>query len=71
MAEFQPRQFVASGDVVVVLGTSREAPKASGRFVDFRWAHVFTFQNGKIVSFEEPADVTELAAEFRRAQAHT
>jgi hypothetical protein len=31
---------------------------------------VFTFRNGKIVSFEEPADVSELVAEFRRSRAH-
>jgi hypothetical protein len=71
VADFQPREFLAAGDTVVVLGTSREGPKRSGRFVDFRWVHVFTFRSGRIVSVEEPADVTELVAEFRRAQAHT
>ena len=70
IVEFQPMDFLAAGDLVVVLGTSREGPKGSGRFVDFRWVHVFTFQNGRIVSVEEPADVTELVAEFRRSQAH-
>ena len=70
LAEFQPRDFLASGDKVVVLGTSREGPKGSGRLVDFRWVHVFTFRNGRIVAFEEPADVSELVAEFRRSHAH-
>ena len=70
-AEFQPQDFLAAGDKVVVLGTSREGPKGSGRLVDFRWVHVFTFRNGRIVAFEEPADVGELVAEFRRWQAHT
>jgi ketosteroid isomerase-like protein len=37
--------------------------------VNFRWVHVFTFRNGRIVEFEEPADVSELVAEFRRSQA--
>jgi ketosteroid isomerase-like protein len=69
-AEFQPREFLAGGDTVVVLGTSREGPKGTGRLVDFRWVHVFTFRNGKVVAFEEPADVTELVREFRRSQAH-
>ena len=67
-AEFQPRDFLASKDKVVVLGTSREGPKGSGRLVDFRWVHVFTFRNGRIVAFEEPADVSALVAEFRRSQ---
>ena len=51
MADFEPGEFLAAGDVVVVLGTSREGPKGTGRFVDFRWAHVFRFENGRIVSF--------------------
>jgi ketosteroid isomerase-like protein len=69
IAEFNPTDFLAGGDKVVVLGTSREGPKGTGRLVDFRWVHVFTFRNGKVVAFEEPADVGELVAEFRRAQA--
>ena len=69
--EFRPADFLAQGDKVVVLGTSREGPKGSGRVVDFRWVHVFTFRSGKIVAFEEPADVTALVAEFRRARAAT
>ena len=68
IAEFRPTDFFAAGDKVVVLGTSREGPKGRGRLVDFRWVHVFTFRNGKIVEFEEPADVSELVAEFRHAQ---
>jgi uncharacterized protein len=66
--EFRPADFLAQGDKVVVLGTSREGPKGTGRFVDFRWVHVFTFGNGKIVEFEEPADVSALVEEFRRVQ---
>jgi uncharacterized protein len=69
IADFQPRDFLTAGDKVVVLGTSREGPKGSGRLVDFRWVHVFSFRSGKIVAFEEPADVSALVAEFRRSQA--
>ena len=54
---------------MIVFGTSREGPKGSGRLVDFRWVHVLTFRNGRIAAFEEPADVSELVAEFRRSQA--
>ena len=69
MQDFQPSDFLAQGDKVVVLGTSREGPKGTGRLVDFRWVHVFTIRGGKIVSFEEPADVSALVEEFRRASA--
>jgi ketosteroid isomerase-like protein len=67
--DFRPSDFLAQGDTVVVLGTSREGPKGAGRVVDFRWVHVFTLRGGKVVAFEEPADVTALVEEFRRAQA--
>ena len=70
IADFQPHDFLAAGDKVVVLGTSREGPKGSGRLVDFRWVHVFTFRDGRIVAFEEPADVTQLVTEFRRSRTH-
>ena len=69
--DFHPADFFAQGDKVVVLGTSREGPKGSGRLVDFRWAHVFTLRSGKIAGFEEPADVSALVHEFRRVQAGT
>jgi uncharacterized protein len=69
IADFRPTDFFASGDKVVVLGTSREGPRGTGRFVDFRWVHVFTFRNARVVAFDEPADVSQLVAEFHRAQA--
>ena len=67
--DFRPADFLSQGDKVVVLGTSREGPKGTGRLVDFRWVHVFTFRSGKIVEFDEPADVSALVEEFRRVQA--
>lgn len=69
ITKFEPSDFLAQGDKVVVLGTSLERVKATGRSVDFRWVHVFTVRNGRIVAFEEPADVSALVDEFRKAQA--
>ena len=69
--DFRPADFLAQDDRVVVLGTSREGPKGTGRFVDFRWVHVFRLRSGKIVEFEEPADVSALVEEFRRGHART
>src|SRR5688500_197104 len=37
MQEFRPADFLAQGEKVVILGTSREGPKGTGRMVDFRW----------------------------------
>ena len=69
--DFRPTDFLAQGDKVVVLGTSREGPKGMGRLVDFRWVHVFTLRSGKIAEFEEPADVSALVEEFRDVQSRT
>jgi ketosteroid isomerase-like protein len=69
--DFRPVDFLTLDDTVVVLGTSREGPKGTGRLVDFRWVHVFRLQGGRIVEFEEPADVSALVEEFRRAHART
>jgi uncharacterized protein len=68
ITNFEPRDFLAQGDKVVVLGTSLERVKATGNAIDFRWVHVFTLRNGRIVAFEEPADVSGLVDEFRKAQ---
>lgn len=67
--DFRPSHFLTQADKVVVLGTSRERPKGTGRLVHFRWVHVFTLRDGRIVQFEEPADVSALVEEFRAAQA--
>ena len=69
ITNFEPTDFLTQGDKVVVLGTSRERVKATGNVVDFRWVHVFTVRNGRITGFEEPADVSALVDEFRKAQA--
>jgi ketosteroid isomerase-like protein len=53
---------------VVVLGTSVERVKATGNAIDFRWVHIFMIRNGRVASFEEPADVSGLVDDFRRAQ---
>jgi len=69
ISRFHPEQFLAQGETVVVLGTSREGVKTGGTPVDFLWVHVFTIHAGKIVAFEERADVSALVDQFRSAQA--
>lgn len=66
---FEPKEFIAQGDHVVVLGDDTTRVKATGKTVEFRWAHVFTLREGKVVSFEEIGDTTALVAEIRSAHA--
>ena len=66
---FEPKEFVAQGDVVVVVGDDTSRVKATGASVEFEWVHVFTLRDGKIVAFKEYGDVSALVAEVRSARA--
>jgi uncharacterized protein len=46
--QFEPREFVAQGDTVVVLGHERSLVKPTGRMFEQEWAHVYTLRDGKI-----------------------
>src|SRR5829696_2464384 len=50
--QFEPREFVARGDtVVVVVGSERSLSRATGRTIEQEWAHVNTLRDGKIAKF--------------------
>jgi hypothetical protein len=49
--EFEPREFVAQGDAVVVLGLERSLVKPTGRTFEQEWAHVYTLRDGKVAKF--------------------
>ena len=56
--QFEPREFVAQGDTVVVLGFERNLIKPTGRTFEQEWAHVYTLRDGKIAKhrgFEDTA----------------
>ena len=48
MQRFEPRQFIAQGDQVVVLGGDTVKIKATGKVLTEEWAHAFTIRNGKL-----------------------
>jgi uncharacterized protein len=51
--DFSPREFIADGQTVVVLGEEAGTEKNSGFSFSNRWAHVFDVREGKIVRFRE------------------
>ena len=56
--QFEPREFVAQGDMVVVLGFERNFIKPTGRTFEQEWAHVYALRDGKIAKhrgFEDTA----------------
>ena len=65
---FEPHEFVAQGDQVVVLGRETGQVKSTGRTFQSDWAMAFTLRNGKVVRFQEYADTANLEAAFSSAQ---
>ncbi len=53
---FEPQEFIAQGDKVVVLGHYSWRVKATGGEFDSDFAHVVTVKDGKITSFHEYTD---------------
>jgi len=62
---FEPREFIAESDKVVVLGHYGWQVKANGRTFEGDFAHVFTVRNGQIVAFHEYMDSAAVAKAFR------
>jgi ketosteroid isomerase-like protein len=63
---FEPRQFVAQGDTVVVLGSERIRVRATEREYAVEWVLAFTLRDGKIASFREYTDTAAIIAALRR-----
>jgi uncharacterized protein len=53
---FEPTEFIADGDKVVVIGHATWQVKSTGRSFDTPWVHLFTMRDGKIARFEAFAD---------------
>jgi ketosteroid isomerase-like protein len=69
ITRFEPQDFIAQGDKVVVLGEETAVIKATGATLENRWVHIFTVSGGKIVAFEEVFDATPIVSELRSAAA--
>ena len=64
---FEPREFVAQGDTVVVLGYERSLIKPTGRTFEHEWAHVYTLRDGRIAKGRFFEDTAALVAAFDAA----
>ena len=62
--QFEPREYVAQGDTVVVVGFERSLSRATGRTIEQEWAHVNTLRNGKIAKFRAFEDTGAYVAAF-------
>jgi len=61
---FQPDEFFADGDNVIVLGHERMIARATGRVVEANWAQVWTFRDGMVIRYREYTDSAAWEAAF-------
>jgi ketosteroid isomerase-like protein len=65
--QFEPREFIAQGDKVAVLGHYRWRIKPTGRTFESDWVHVFTVRDRRVVHFQEYSDTAAEAEAYRSA----
>ena len=68
---FEPRDFVAQGDRVVVLGHYTANARNTGRTVDADWAMAFTVSNGQVSRFQEYTDTAAASSALASAAVAT
>jgi ketosteroid isomerase-like protein len=59
--DFQPREFIADGDRVLVVGWERAKVKATNKTFEHDWVMAFTVRNGKVASYREYTDTKAIA----------
>ena len=62
---FEPREFIAQGDQVAVIGHYQGTAKTTGRGWDADWVMIFTIRDGKVVRFREYTDNKQLISAFQ------
>lgn len=66
---FEPEEFVAQGDKVVVLGRFTMRIKATGRDFSSRWAHVWNLKDNQVTHFYEYVDTAVVSRAHTAARA--
>ena len=66
---FAPTEFIADGDRVVALGSSKGRVKSTGNQFATDWVHVFTVKDGKITSFLEFFDSAAMTRAYQKTAA--
>jgi uncharacterized protein len=62
LVEFQPEQFIAQDDTVVVLGYFTMRVRATDRISRSQWAHIWTLTNHQVSQFREYVDTAAVVA---------
>ena len=64
---FEPREFIAQGDMVVAIGDVRRRLPSTGELVNSPWIHVFRIDRGKITEVRSFYDTAAAFLAFESA----
>ena len=69
ITRFEPLEFIAEGDKVVVLGESAATVRSTGKSYETDWVHVFHLHDGKVTEFKEFFDNAAATRAFQKSAA--
>lgn len=69
ITRFEPLEFIAEGDKVVVLGESEATVRSTGKTYQTDWVHVFHVHDGKVKEFQEFFDNAAATRAFQKTAA--
>ncbi|HLJ23362.1 MAG TPA: nuclear transport factor 2 family protein [Candidatus Acidoferrales bacterium] len=65
--DFQPREFLADGNRVLVVGWERTKVRATNRTIEVDWVMAFTVRDGKVSAYRQYVDTKLLASAYEAA----
>ena len=66
---FEPLEFIAQNNKVVVLGEVAATVTSTGRSFESQWVHVFTVVDGRVAEFQEFFDTAAVTNAFQKTAA--
>ena len=66
ITRFEPLEFIAQNDRVVVLGESAATVRGTDRSYETNWVHVFSVRDGKVTEFTEFFDNAAATRAFQK-----
>jgi|SwirhisoilCB2_FD_contig_31_24874772_length_696_multi_10_in_0_out_0_1 uncharacterized protein len=66
---FEPLEFIAQNDKVVVLGEVAATVPSTGRSYESKWVHIFTVIDGRVAEFQEFFDTAAVTKAFQKTAA--
>jgi ketosteroid isomerase-like protein len=65
--DFQPREFLADGNRVLVVGWERTRVRTTNRTVELDWVMAFTVRDGKVSAYRQYLDTKLFASAYEAA----